>query len=67
MLGLSRVLLIFAAITCMCALIARFIQPALLLMILPATWLTATGVLLLFCIAAALLGIADEMIKKPTT
>ncbi len=64
MLALSRLLLILAALTGVCALIARFIQPALLLTILPATWLEVTGVLLMFSIATGVLGIADELGKK---
>lgn len=64
MLSLSRLILIIAVLTGLCALAARFIQPTLLLTILPATWLEVTGILLLFCVAAALLGIADQMAKK---
>lgn len=64
MLVLSRVLLIVAILTGICALVARFIQPVTLLLILPATWLEATGVLLLFCIATALLGIADQQARR---
>jgi hypothetical protein len=64
MLAISRLLMIAAVLTGVCALIARFMQPALFLMILPATWLEVTGTLLLFCIGAALLGIADQMAKK---
>jgi len=64
MLALSRLLLIVAVLTGVCALIARFVQPSLFLMILPRTWLEVTGTLLLFCIAAALLGIADQAAKK---
>ncbi|MBU0608251.1 MAG: hypothetical protein KKI08_10200 [Armatimonadetes bacterium] len=64
MLGLSRLLLIVAALTGICAVIARFVQPSMLLMILPATWLEVTGVLLLFSIATAILGIAERVEKR---
>lgn len=64
MLALSRLLLIVAVITALCAVVARFVQPALLLMIRPATWLEATGVLLLFAIATAALGIAEGLAKS---
>jgi hypothetical protein len=64
MLAASRVLLFVAVLTALCAVIARFVQPSLLLMILPSTWLEATGVLLLFSISTALLGIAEQLPKQ---
>jgi hypothetical protein len=64
MLSLSRLLWIVAILSGLCALVARFIRLPLLLTIRPDTWLEATGVLLLFCIATALLGIADQMVRK---
>ncbi len=64
MLGLSRWLLVLAVLTGLCAVVARFVQPSLLLRILPSTWLEVTGVLLLFCIATAILGIAEQVTAK---
>ena len=66
MMVFSRIFFALAGLTGICALIARFVQPQLLLMILPATWLAATAVLLLFSIALSVLAIATAMEKKPT-
>lgn len=66
MLGSSRFLLALAVMTGLCAMIARFVQPKTFLLILPATWLEATGVLLLFSIAFSLLGIARKLEARQT-
>ena len=64
MLALSRLAFILAVVFGICALVARFVQPPILLVVDPTTWLIVTGLLLVGSIALSLLGIADLAAKK---
>lgn len=58
MLSLARLLVVVAVLTGILALVSRFGSPIL---VQPDTWLEVSGLLLLFGIATALLGIGEVL------
>ena len=64
MVAFARICFILAVLTALCAVLARFLQLEPLTIILPATWLKGTGLLLLASVAACVLELAENACKK---